>query len=425
MNPITQLQLCFSELSAKIQRLQYSTVQIAAGGTGATTAVGARANLGAASIGAAVKTSTYTAVAGDALDVNTAAGAFSITLPPSPAQGDIITLYNTQNNWGTNNLTLGRNGNTIDGVAADYVLRKSYLRVQLIYSGTTWITFFSSPQVDIQIFTASGTWYKPQRAYSYEALLIGGGGGGGSGRCDVAITDRYGGGGAAGGNIVVGRGLAAFLSASESVTVAAGGTGGAARSTAGNGNSGVQGGTSIFGPYQALGGNAGSGGQITAGTAGAITSNRSGTFPSFTAATNAGGAGSNSTGVTAVGQTIIVGATGGGGGGGLNTTNLATGGGAGGSLGSVSTVISTVYAGGTAGGASGGAGSAGNATAYWVGTGGGGGGSSTAGAGGAGGAGGGYGAGGGGGGASVDTQPCGAGGNGAPGFVMVTTYCSI
>jgi hypothetical protein len=45
MNPITQLQLCLDALSSKVQRLQYSTVQIATGGTGATTAAGARANL--------------------------------------------------------------------------------------------------------------------------------------------------------------------------------------------------------------------------------------------------------------------------------------------------------------------------------------------------------------------------------------------
>lgn len=380
---------------------------------------------GAAATGATLKAAAYTAVAGDVLDLDMAGGAFTLTLPPSPAQGDLITLYNSKYNWSANNLTLGRNGNTIDGVAADYVLRKSYLRVQLIYSGTTWNTFFSSPQVDIQIFTASGTWYKPQRAYSYEVLLIGGGGGGGSGRCDIAGTARFGGAGGSGGALVVGRGLAAFLAATESVTVGAGGAGGAGRNTVNNGNAGTTGGSTLYGPYLAVGGNPGTGGTSSSSTAGANTGFRSGTYPNFGTALNAGGAGSlGSNGTAGPGSAANALPTGGGGGGGLDTSNVQRAGGSGGEIGASLWPL-TINFGGTGGVAGGGAGGNGNPTAYYAGTGGGGGGSSSALASGVGGNGGNFGAGGGGGGASYDTLFSGAGGNGAPGFVIVTTYCSI
>jgi lysophospholipase L1-like esterase len=374
---------------------------------------------------ATVKTTTYSAAAGDVLDLDTAGGAFTVTLPASPSAGDIITLYGTKYNWPTNNLTIGRNGATIDGTAADIVIRKAYLRVQLIYSGLTWNTFFSSPQVDIQIFTASGTWYKPARAYSYEVILIGGGGGGGSGRTDGAGTDRYGGGGGSGAGIVLGRGMASLLSATESVTVGAGGAGGNVRTGIGNGNSGTVGGFSLFGPYQALGGNFGGGGQAALGAPGAASTLRSGSFPVFATSLSAGGAGSNSAGTAASTSSAAALPTGGGGGAGLNTSNTQAAGGVGGTMGLTGGIMTPAFTGGTAGASGGGTGGNGSATPYWAGTGGGGGGSSSALNSGAGGNGSSFGAGGGGGAAAYDTLYSGAGGNGAPGFVMVTTHCTI
>jgi hypothetical protein len=40
--------------------------------------------------------------------------------------------------WGTNNLTVGRNGSTIEGVAQDLVCDITGVGVQMLYDGTTW-----------------------------------------------------------------------------------------------------------------------------------------------------------------------------------------------------------------------------------------------------------------------------------------------
>jgi hypothetical protein len=40
--------------------------------------------------------------------------------------------------WGTNNLTIGRNGATIAGLAEDLICNINGVSVQLVYDGTTW-----------------------------------------------------------------------------------------------------------------------------------------------------------------------------------------------------------------------------------------------------------------------------------------------
>ena len=68
-----------------------------------------------------VKTANYTAVADDGVQTNTTAGAFTVTLPATPAIGDQVFVVDSFNTWGTNNLTIGRNGSTIEGAAQDLV----------------------------------------------------------------------------------------------------------------------------------------------------------------------------------------------------------------------------------------------------------------------------------------------------------------
>jgi hypothetical protein len=88
-----------------------------------------------------VKTSNYTAAANDGVQTSTGGGAFTVTLPATPAVGDQVFVIDTANSWATNNLTVGRNGSTIEGLAEDLVCNISNVSVQLVYSGTTWNVF--------------------------------------------------------------------------------------------------------------------------------------------------------------------------------------------------------------------------------------------------------------------------------------------
>ena len=67
----------------------------------------------------AVKTSNYTAVAGQGIFANTAGGAFTVTLPSSPSIGDEVTIVDYGGTFDTANLTVGRNSQKIQGAAAD------------------------------------------------------------------------------------------------------------------------------------------------------------------------------------------------------------------------------------------------------------------------------------------------------------------
>jgi len=85
-----------------------------------------------------VKTSAYTAVAGDSIlaDTDTTA-AFTITLPAAATPGNIIHIYDAKGTFATKNLTVARNGLNIRGVAADLTLDVNWAHVKLIYIDAT------------------------------------------------------------------------------------------------------------------------------------------------------------------------------------------------------------------------------------------------------------------------------------------------
>lgn len=85
-----------------------------------------------------VKTSNYTAANNEGVLTDTTGGAFTVTLPATPAAGNQVVVADAGGVWGTNNLTVGRNGSTIDGLAQDLVCDISGVSVQFVYSGTTW-----------------------------------------------------------------------------------------------------------------------------------------------------------------------------------------------------------------------------------------------------------------------------------------------
>ena len=105
----------------------------------------------------AVKTTTYTAVANDGVQTSTSGGAFTVNLPASPATGTQVFVVDSAGTWGTNNLTIGRNGSTIAGSATDLVCDINSVSIQCIYDGTTWDIFAQIGANDTAVVTLNGT----------------------------------------------------------------------------------------------------------------------------------------------------------------------------------------------------------------------------------------------------------------------------
>ena len=65
----------------------------------------------------AVKTTAFTAVAGEGYFINTTSGAITMTLPATPTLGDEVSFVDYAGTFDTNNLTIGRNSENIQGSA--------------------------------------------------------------------------------------------------------------------------------------------------------------------------------------------------------------------------------------------------------------------------------------------------------------------
>jgi hypothetical protein len=87
------------------------------------------------------QTANYAASFNEGILADTSGGAFTVTLPASPVAGTQVIVADAANSWGTNNLTVARNGQTIEGAATDLICDITGVSVQLIYSGTTWQVF--------------------------------------------------------------------------------------------------------------------------------------------------------------------------------------------------------------------------------------------------------------------------------------------
>jgi len=136
---------------------------------------------GSASWTTTVKTSDFTAVAGEGYFVNTTSGAVTVTLPSSPSAGDVVAFKDYANTFDTNPLTLNRNSEPIGGDADNKRLKTEGIAVTLIYIDSTkgWLVTDDGLQSSAEAITNT-----------VDFLIIGGGGGGG--------FDRGGGGGAGG-----------------------------------------------------------------------------------------------------------------------------------------------------------------------------------------------------------------------------------
>ncbi len=87
-----------------------------------------------------LKTSAYTAVAGDGVMVDTDSSAITITLPISsgpPSLGDFVRVLDATGNAATNNITVARNGNNIQGASADLTIATNRAAIGLVYVNAT------------------------------------------------------------------------------------------------------------------------------------------------------------------------------------------------------------------------------------------------------------------------------------------------
>ena len=85
----------------------------------------------------AVKTTTYTAVAGQGIFANTSGGAWTLTLPSSPTIGDEVSVIDYAGTFDTNNLTIGRNSQNIQGSAADLTVATERACFTLVFTDNT------------------------------------------------------------------------------------------------------------------------------------------------------------------------------------------------------------------------------------------------------------------------------------------------
>lgn len=104
-----------------------------------------------------VKTANYTAADKEGILADTTGGAFTITLPATPTTGAQVIVADPSGNWGTNNLTIGRNGETISDAAEDLVCDISGASVQLVYDGTTWAVYAQVGGNGGTVVTLTGT----------------------------------------------------------------------------------------------------------------------------------------------------------------------------------------------------------------------------------------------------------------------------
>ena len=147
------------------------------------------------------------AVTGVGYFCDTSTAAFTVTLPATPAAGAVVGIADYANTFATNNLTVGRNGSNIGGVAANATLSTNGLSVTFVYVDATqgWIVTDSGNRSDLptpqfivatggtiltcgnfktHVFTGPGTFIvscagNPLGSTTVEYLVVAGGGSGG------------------------------------------------------------------------------------------------------------------------------------------------------------------------------------------------------------------------------------------------------
>jgi hypothetical protein len=84
-----------------------------------------------------VVTTAQTLINGAKVAADTTAGAFTLTLPATPSNGDTITVLDYAGTFDTNNLTIARNGSNIESLAEDMTCNVEDAAFTLVFVGST------------------------------------------------------------------------------------------------------------------------------------------------------------------------------------------------------------------------------------------------------------------------------------------------
>ena len=189
-----------------------------------------------------VKTSGFTATAGEGYFCNTTSAGFTVTLPATPTAGQQIALVDYAGTFDTNALVISPNGNKIEGGTSNLQLSGEREGVLLVYIDSTqgWLATSGINE---------GTDALAPVPYTVDFLVIAGGGGGGfrdgggggaGGYRNSFSTETSGGGGSSEATLTFTAGVV------YTVTVGAGGAGSTAESVRGvTGNNSQISGTGI------------------------------------------------------------------------------------------------------------------------------------------------------------------------------------
>lgn len=172
-----------------------------------------------------IKAANFTAATGEGYFVNTTSGAITATLPASPSAGDQVAFKDYAETFGSNALTIARNGSNIQGAALNSIIETARASVLLVYADATkgWLYTIQSNASDNQLnnfivatggtittdgdfkvhtFTSSGTFTiteagNPTGSTTVDYTVVAAGGSGGG--SDAGSARFGGGGGGAGG----------------------------------------------------------------------------------------------------------------------------------------------------------------------------------------------------------------------------------
>ena len=203
-----------------------------------------------------VKTSAFTAIAGEGYFVNTTSAAITVTLPSSPSAGDEVSIVDYAGTADTNNITITSSDN-INGSSNDVKINYERGGVSMVYVDATqgWIAYNAANETAAALATTP---------LIVDYLVIAGGGGGG-----YANAGGAGAGGyrnsfnsePSGGGNTSESALTLVSSTNYTITVGAGGAGGTSGQVLGS-----QGFSSVFAGINTVGGGYGGiGFPITAG----------------------------------------------------------------------------------------------------------------------------------------------------------------